>query len=35
LLKYYRRGGLKLVEAQAGRRFLGFPVFMYHTVEKA
>jgi SAM-dependent methyltransferase len=34
LLKYYRRDGLKLIEAQAGKRFLGLPVFMYHTVEK-
>lgn len=34
LLKYYRREGLRLVQTQAGKRFLGRPVFLYHTVEK-
>lgn len=34
LLKYYRRNGLRLVQAQAGKTFLGLSVFMYHMVEK-
>ena len=35
LLQYYRRDGLKLREARTGKNFLGLPVFIYHTVEKA
>lgn len=34
LLRYYRRDGLKLVEFRTGKKFLGFPVFIYHQVEK-
>jgi SAM-dependent methyltransferase len=34
LLRYYRRDGLKLVQSRTGKRFLGFPVFIYHLVEK-
>ena len=34
LLKYYRREGLQLVQARTGKRFLGCPVFVYHTVAK-
>jgi SAM-dependent methyltransferase len=35
LLKYYRREGLRLVQPRTGKRFLGLPVFLYHTVEKS
>jgi SAM-dependent methyltransferase len=34
LLKYYRRNGLKLVQSRTGKKFLGFPVFIYHLVER-
>lgn len=35
LLQYYRRDGLKLLEARTGKDFMRLPVFIYHTVEKA
>jgi len=35
LLQYYHRDGLKLLEARTGKKFLGLPVFIYHTLEKA
>jgi hypothetical protein len=35
LLQYYQRDGLKLLETRTGKGFLGLPVFIYHTVEKA
>jgi SAM-dependent methyltransferase len=34
LLEYYSRENLRLVRTQAGKRFLGLPVFLYHTAEK-
>ncbi|MGO9245448.1 MAG: class I SAM-dependent methyltransferase [Verrucomicrobiia bacterium] len=34
LLRYYRRDGLKLLESRSGKTFLGFPVFIYHLVER-
>ena len=34
LARYYRRHGLRLWKATATREFLGFPVFIYHTVTK-
>jgi len=34
LQKYYARDGLKTLQKANGRTFLGFPVFMYHTVER-
>jgi SAM-dependent methyltransferase len=34
LLKYYRSQGLRLVQSQTGKRFLGLTVFLYHTAEK-
>ena len=32
--RFYRRHGLRLLENRESRRFLGCPVFIYHTVEK-
>jgi SAM-dependent methyltransferase len=34
LVKYYQREGLKLLGTRTGKAFLGFPVFIYHTIEK-
>ena len=34
LAKYYRKTGLRLSRRTETRRFLGLPVFIYHTVEK-
>lgn len=34
LNKYYTNSGLELVEEVVGRRFLGFPRFVYHQVRK-
>ncbi len=34
LMRYYRRDELKLLQARRGRKFLGFPVFIYHAIEK-
>lgn len=34
LERFYRRHGLRLVEDRESPRFLGRPVFIYHTVEK-
>ena len=34
LLQYYRRHGLELVDDRPATRFLGAPVFIYHTVRR-
>ena len=34
LARYYRENGLRLLHERPARTFLGFPVFIYHTIGK-
>lgn len=34
LTEYYRKNGLRLLQESPARTFLGFPVFIYHTIQK-
>jgi SAM-dependent methyltransferase len=34
LAKYYRENGLSLAQEYPAKTFLGFPVFIYHTIQK-
>ncbi len=34
LAKYYRENGLRLLQESPARAFLGFPVFIYHTIQR-
>jgi ubiquinone/menaquinone biosynthesis C-methylase UbiE len=35
LAQHYREGDLRLLKENHAKTFLGFPVFIYHTVQKA